>query len=52
MFFKAPFEYSLLFSSQISASEEREGDQITLSPQAKKPFQTRFEASCSALTYS
>lgn len=35
MLLKAPFEYSLPFLPEISASKENEGDQITLSPQAK-----------------
>lgn len=48
MFLKAPFECSLLFLPEISAREENEGDQITLSPQAKEPFQRCFEAACSA----
>lgn len=47
MFLKALFEYSLPFVPEISASEENEGDQITLSPQAKRAFQTCFEAACS-----
>ena len=35
MFLRAPFEYSLPFLPEISASKKNEGDQITLSPQAK-----------------
>lgn len=35
MFLKVPFEYSPPFLPRISASKENEGDQITLSLQAK-----------------